>query len=263
MRRSTLLLLGMVAAMIMTTGVALAATFLGNDKNNVVRGDPGNDELNIHEKTKRYGTDGSDAVYGRPGNDYLYGGCGNDNFKNIAGYDRYGNPITAGLRGNMGDDVIYGQRGDDDLSGHGGTDTLDDVNNAPDTPDNKGEVSCSSATTLASDWDRAFGGTGADKVNVADGDTRDEVSCGEEDPASPAGDDDTVADTVVIDVVKGDSVNPDKITAADTVYELDANKNSTECELIKDKDGNRIFQDQLPPSTSVTAAVEPTSTVPS
>lgn len=228
--------------MLLTTGGALAATagynpFYGNDKNNVVRGDPGNDELNIHRDTGRFGTDGADAVYGRLGNDLLYGGCGNDNFKNIAGYDRYGKPITAGLRGNMGDDVIYGQRGDDDLIGHGGNDNLDDVNNAPD-PGNKAEVSCSSANTSATDWDRAFGGTGKDKVNVADGDTRDEISCGEEDPASPAGDDDIVSDTVVIDVVKGDSANPNKITAADKVYELDANGNSTECESIEDKNGN-------------------------
>lgn len=255
----------MIAALLVTTGVALAATagykaFYGNDKNNVVRGDPGNDELNIHINTGRYGTNGSDAVYGRPGNDLLYGGCGNDNFKNIAGYDRYANPITAGLRGNLGDDVIYGQRGDDDLIGHGGNDGLDDVNNAP---DNKGEVTCSSATTSPTDWDRAFGGTGKDEVNVADGDTRDEVSCGEEGAASPAGDDDTVSDTVVIDVVKGDSANPDKITAADKVYELDANGNSTECESIEDKDGNRILQDQLPQSESATAAVEPSSVVPS
>jgi hypothetical protein len=63
----------------------------------------------------------------------------------------------------------------------------------------------------------AFGGRGKDRISVADGDTCDEVSCGEE-VASVEGDDDVVADTVTIDVVRS-SYPSGPITDVDTVYE--------------------------------------------
>jgi hypothetical protein len=62
-------------------------------------------------------------------------------------------------------------------------------------------------------------------------------------------------DTIRIDVVRSSG----QITAADTVYEYDANGNSTKCEAIKDKAGNVVTQDQLPQSDSETASVEPPS----
>jgi hypothetical protein len=140
------------------------------------------------------------------------------------------------LRGSKGDDKVYGQAGDDDVIGNDGNDNpLDD-----------------SSPKNINDWDRAFGGLGNDTINVADGDTRDEVSCGENIESPDGGTDDK--DRVKIDVVRDSS---GKITAADTVHEKDANGNSVQCEEIKDQGNKVVTQDQLPQSDSAVAAVEP------
>ena len=145
------------------------------------------------------------------------------------------------MRGAKGDDKVYGQKGDDDVIGDVGNDTLDD-----------------SSPSNVNDWDRAFGGTENDTVNLADGDTKDEVSCGENTTSTTPTDGDT--DTVYIDV-DGDS--PEKITATDTVHKSDSNGNSVFCEDIqaKDRTSGKVFTVTYEDLNRVTgqtvAAVEP------
>jgi hypothetical protein len=217
MRSRVGLLLAVVLAMLLASvGVVLAANppgsctpTAGTENNDVLLGTEVSDTCD--------GKGGADALYGRKGDDILKGGPGNDNFKNIAGPNRAGENVTAGLRGGEGNDKVYGQEGDDDLMGHGGNDTLDD-------------------SSTSGDWDRTFGDSGDDNINVVDNDTRDEVSCGENtDPTS--GD----TDTAKIDVFKSGST----ITSADKVYD---------CEVVKDQAGTTVAVEQLPQYKEAAAA---------
>ena len=61
MRRTVLLLTSMALALVLVSGVALAATFYGTDGNDDIRG-----------------TQESDQIFGRGGNDILGGGKGDD-----------------------------------------------------------------------------------------------------------------------------------------------------------------------------------------
>jgi hypothetical protein len=140
---------------------------------------------------------------------------------------------------------VDGQKGNDDLIGHGGDDTLDD-------------------RSSLDDWDRAFGGSGNDKINVDDKDTRDEVSCGEN--ATSTTDTPGDNDVLYIDVIRDSS---GKIKSADTVHDKDSNGNSVFCETIYAKDqntgrvalvrGNGVDKEQMapPPSGAKVASVEP------
>jgi Ca2+-binding RTX toxin-like protein len=73
MRRATLLLLATITAVLVATGVALAATLVGTDGNDLINGTSGSDTLNV-AKNGTKGTAGADALYGKGGNDILYGG---------------------------------------------------------------------------------------------------------------------------------------------------------------------------------------------
>jgi hypothetical protein len=108
---------------------------------------------------------------------------------------------------------VYGEEGADDVIGHAGRDTLDD-------------------SSTSGDWDRAFGGTEVDVINVADQDVLDEVSCGEG------------KDTATITVERSGT----SITAADEVYD---------CETIKDQSGTRVKKEDLPQPSSAMAPSEP------
>ena len=236
MRRATLLLLATITAVLLATGVALAATLVGTDGNDLINGTSGSDTLNV-AKNGTKGTAGADALYGKGGNDILYGGSGDDNWTTTLGYDTDGNKIPAGLNGGAGDDKAYGGAGDDKMMGNAGNDTIDD--------------SSPYSTTSPGDWDLAYGGSGNDTANLVDGDVRDEAVCGEEtttDPAAPA---DT--DTAKIDVIRDGS---GQITDADKVYD---------CETIRNQKGNVVAQSNLPQyqqaaaaGQSVTAPSEPT-----
>jgi Ca2+-binding RTX toxin-like protein len=206
LRRATFFVLVMLTAMLLATGAAIAITLTGGPGNDVLYGTTASDTLR--------GEGGSDALYGRPGNDFLYGGPGNDNFENTA-VDKQGISSTAGLRGAGGDDSVYGEGGDDDVIGHTGNDTLDD-------------------SSSSGDWDRAFGGTEVDVINVADADVIDEVSCGDGN------------DTATITVERSGGT----ITAADDVYD---------CETIKDQSGASVRKEDLPPQSNATAPLQPSS----
>ena len=94
MRRLVLLLAAMSLALVMASGVALAANKVGTIGTDLV-----------------VGTDGDDNLAGRGGNDFLEGLTGSDNL--------------AGGRGNdfLGDDV-FRESSEDNLSGGKGNDTI-------------------------------------------------------------------------------------------------------------------------------------------
>jgi Ca2+-binding RTX toxin-like protein len=220
MRRVTLLLIATIAAMLLATGAVLAQSYTpficGNDNNNVCKGTTGSDLIQ--------GKGGADALYGRPGDDKLEGGDGNDNYQIIIRYDRNNTPITAGLRGGAGIDTVIGGSGNDDVIGHTGNDTLEDK-----------------SPSGISDNDRAFGGPGKDSVDVADGDTIDEVSCGI----------DSEEDTATIDVGE---------TTSDKVYDCDV--------VVNGQNGERVDPSSLPhmqlasPEYDPTPPTEPSSAEP-
>jgi Domain of unknown function (DUF1996)/RTX calcium-binding nonapeptide repeat (4 copies) len=166
------------------TGIALAATFTGNNRDNVIYGGSTDDTID--------GKGGADALYGKGSNDTLYGGPGNDNAATSL-YDKVTNKyVSAGVRGGGGDDKIDGQEGDDDLLGNPGRDTLND--------------------TSPNDVDKASGDTEDDTINVADGDFIDEAACGE----GPDGTIETDRDTAKIDVAYSDATKA-TIIGADKV----------------------------------------------
>jgi Ca2+-binding RTX toxin-like protein len=83
-RKTTLMFVAMVAALMLGSGVALAAVVEGNDRDNRLTGTSGADTI------RAYGGDdlvrslgGPDRIYGGKGNDRLYGGYGNDYLRTI------------------------------------------------------------------------------------------------------------------------------------------------------------------------------------
>ena len=196
----------MAAMLLIATGVALAATYNGTDRNDVIYGGSAADTI--------YGKGGADALNGRGGNDTLYGGPGNDN-STTSLYDKVKKAyVGAGVRGAGGDDTIDGQEGDDDIEGNAGRDIVKD--------------------TSPNDADRAWGGTEDDELNVADGDTRDQAACGE---GSDGIEISTDRDKAKIDVAYSDTTKT-TITAADKV--------AYNCEEVSDQDAATVDVSKLP-----------------
>src|SRR5215211_5772271 len=110
--RKTVLLLALISlGVLLASGIALAATFTGNDGDNVISGGSSDDTID--------GKGGADALYGKGGKDTLYGAPGNDHPEPKL-HDKDTNPyLSAGMRGCAGNDTIDGQEGDDDMEGNG------------------------------------------------------------------------------------------------------------------------------------------------
>ena len=87
MRKTTLVLASVALAVLLASGVALAATVKGDEKDNVLTG-----------------TDSRDTIIPFGGNDTVYANGGNDD-----------------VRHSFGDDLIYGGYGSDTLRGGRGT----------------------------------------------------------------------------------------------------------------------------------------------
>ena len=98
-RRTVLALSTVVTALIMGSGVAMAAAVSGSQGNDTLQGTNGGDQI--------YGLNGNDTLRALRGFDELYGGAGND--------ELYGGP---------GDDEIYGGSGNDNLFGGDGRDFI-------------------------------------------------------------------------------------------------------------------------------------------
>ncbi len=97
MKKTILLLASMASAVLVASGVAIAATLQGTG---------GNDEL--------VGTPSGDVLIPYGGNDWVYGGKGNDDVRHSFGDDIIkGGPGNDTLRGGRGGDVIYGGPGKD------------------------------------------------------------------------------------------------------------------------------------------------------
>jgi len=98
----------MAIMLVLSSGVALAAYFVGTRGNDDLRGTNNGDEM--------YGLRGNDDIRSLGGDDYIEGGTGRDD-----------------LRGGNGGDEIYGGRGEDDIFGNDGNDFINSADN--DIPD--------------------------------------------------------------------------------------------------------------------------------
>jgi Ca2+-binding RTX toxin-like protein len=107
MRRVALLLTMMAVVLVLSSGVALAAYFVGTRGSDNLRGTSRSDEM--------YGLRAGDNIRGIGGDDYIEGGTGPDD-----------------LFGNNHDDDIYGGKGGDDMFGGDGDDYLNAADDAPD-----------------------------------------------------------------------------------------------------------------------------------
>jgi Ca2+-binding RTX toxin-like protein len=122
MRRVAFLLTVMGVALILASGVALAASIacsggecLGTEGDDSMTGTDGYDLMS--------GLEGNDNMFGHFGNDDMYGGSGDDFLLGDEDYDfpdtflgndtLYGGPGNDDLRGGFGNDKIYGGDGDD------------------------------------------------------------------------------------------------------------------------------------------------------
>jgi Ca2+-binding RTX toxin-like protein len=107
-RRVILLVTAMGVAMLLASGVALAAT---------IEGTPGDDRL--------LGTANTDTIYGRGGDDLIRSlGARDVDFGNTGNDDIYGGEIGDQLFGNAGDDYLVGDGGADEFYGAGGDDVI-------------------------------------------------------------------------------------------------------------------------------------------
>jgi Ca2+-binding RTX toxin-like protein len=114
---------------------------------------------------------GDDTVKGNGAANYLAGAGGDDLLVGRGGKDLlvgdftvFGNVGNDTLRGGTGDDELNGGPGNDELLGEDGDDVLTDANGP--------------STSHPSDFDKAYGGSGIDAIDVQDGDALDVVCTG-------------------------------------------------------------------------------------
>jgi Ca2+-binding RTX toxin-like protein len=133
-RRTVLLLASVGLAVLLASGVALAATvrceggecrgtqkddnIVGTDRRDVVEALGGDDEV--------FGRDGNDVFYLQGGNDQARGGPGDDKMLGGDGSDYFvlGGPGDDFISGGQGYDGLMGDRGDDVLKGGSSRDEL-------------------------------------------------------------------------------------------------------------------------------------------
>jgi Ca2+-binding RTX toxin-like protein len=112
-RRATLVLVAMVAVLVVGSGVALAKTINGNDRDNVLFGTERADTIRgFGGEDVIFGLDGGDTLNGGRGQDEVFGGNGNDEIKTV---DRSEDLIFCGpgrdrVRANRGDDLFDCER---------------------------------------------------------------------------------------------------------------------------------------------------------
>ena len=145
MRRVGFVMTMMAVALVVGSGVAVAAVKFGTDEQDFLMGTKDDDVL--------HGKGGTDFVDGRGGDDVLYGGAGGDEVISFPGDD-----ILFGGRGN--DFVIEG-KGNNTLFGGGGNDFFQATAIDPDRP--------GSVDTTPRKRDLVFCGSGRDTVVVDPG----------------------------------------------------------------------------------------------
>ena len=114
MRRIILLLVVMAVALVLGSGIALAAVKFGTEGPDRIIGTNVKDVL--------YGKGGNDGLAGRGADDILYGGDGHDFM--YGGYVRYGEMFQGGRFAPDGQDKMFGGKGNDCLFGGTGNDIL-------------------------------------------------------------------------------------------------------------------------------------------
>jgi len=130
MRRTSILMVMVAAAMLLASGVALAATFRGTDGDDKIIGTKESDQIfGLGGKDVLEGRGGGDVIHGGPGNDTGSGDSGNDTIHLGPGNDGTPPPpscspgggcVSTGsgyFAGGLGKDVIYGGDGADRISG--------------------------------------------------------------------------------------------------------------------------------------------------
>ena len=112
-RRAMLVLVALVAVLVVGSGVALAKTINGNDRDNVLFGTRRADTIRgFGGEDVIFGLDGGDTLIGGRGQDEIFGGNGNDEIKAV---DRSEDLIFCGpgrdrVRANPGDDLFSCER---------------------------------------------------------------------------------------------------------------------------------------------------------
>jgi Ca2+-binding RTX toxin-like protein len=144
-RRVGLVLVMMTVALVVGSGVAVAAVKVGNDRANVLVGTKEGDVL--------HGRGGYDFLDGRSGNDVLHGGAGSDEVVSFPGDD-----VLVGGRGN---DFLMEGKGNNTLFGGGGNDFFQATGIDADRP--------GSEDTTPKKRDLVFCGSGRDTVVVDPG----------------------------------------------------------------------------------------------
>ena len=120
MRRSIILLMVMAIALVLGSGVALAAVKFGTEGRDRIVGTNAKDVL--------YGKGGNDRLAGRGANDVLYGGNGHDVM--YGGYVRFGEMFNGrrlvpdGRLAPDGQDKLFGGKGNDCMFGGSENDIL-------------------------------------------------------------------------------------------------------------------------------------------
>ena len=145
MRRVGFVMTMMAVALVVGSGVAVAAVKFGTDGQDFLMGTKEGDVL--------HGRGGTDFIDGRGGDDVLYGGAGGDEVISFPGDD-----ILFGGRGN---DFLIEGKGNNTLFGGGGNDFFQATAIDPDRP--------GSVNTTPKKRDLVFCGSGRDTVVVDPG----------------------------------------------------------------------------------------------
>jgi hypothetical protein len=122
-KRSVLLLLAVMVALLLASGVAIARTF--NCDGGLCRGTDSSDTM--------YGSSGRDNIYSREGADLVRGNGGSDSVNGDGGRDRLsGGRGNDEVNGGDADDVVAGNSGFDAMNGGNGDDRMEAVDGMED-----------------------------------------------------------------------------------------------------------------------------------
>ncbi len=117
MRRTSLMLTVMVAAILLAGGVAFAAFIEGTAGDDTIRGTDDSDAISaLAGNDTVFGYGGPDAIKGEEGRDDLFGGDGPDRVD--------GGTWSDEIVGGPGNDPLYGEAGEDTVSGLAGDDAI-------------------------------------------------------------------------------------------------------------------------------------------
>jgi hemolysin type calcium-binding protein len=152
-RRIALMLVALVAALVLASGVAIAALVTCPAGGGICEGTPNDDDID--------GSLQDDQIFAKAGNDLVLAAAGNDT-----------------VHGDEGDDGIDGQEGDDALHGDLGVDELASATGKDFFSGGRGNDTISANDSGGTGGsDTVNGGRGDDTIFVADGE-KDTVDCG-------------------------------------------------------------------------------------